>query len=192
MFYKSPVTTPSYQSVFIYFFCQQKHWRDLRRTPLGRVHLHKLVYRNVHMQPSQKQGYKHNQMPLWLHTEVYSHTRKHTWGSHGTSELTKPFIREPACSWWISSSPLSVFSAIGFISWRYLSIWMFLTVRLLLDAEQIVFPEWEIHKWWNNALWNRKICGLQLEIMIWILISDNLGTAVYSDGVVVHKNQSNI
>lgn len=98
MFYKSPVTTLSYQFVFIYFFCQQKHWHDLRRAPLGWVHLHKLVYPYVHMQPSQKQGYKHNQMPLWLYTEVYSHTWKHTWGSHGTSELTNPFIREPTCS----------------------------------------------------------------------------------------------
>lgn len=98
MFSKSPVTTRSYQFVFICFFCQQKHWHHLRRAPLGWVHLHKLVYRYVHMQASQKQGYKHNQMPLWLHTEVYSHTWKHTWGSQGTRELTKPFIRESTCS----------------------------------------------------------------------------------------------
>lgn len=48
--------------------------------------------------PSQKQGYKHNQMPLWFHTEVYSHTWKRAWGSLGSSELTNPFIREPTCS----------------------------------------------------------------------------------------------
>lgn len=100
------------------FSCQQKHWHHLRRAPLGWVHLHKLVYRCVHIQPSQKQGYKHNQMPLWFHTEVYSHTWKHTWGSHGSSELTNPFTREPMHSGGLPSA----FSAICF---HFSYIWMF-------------------------------------------------------------------
>lgn len=36
------------------------------------------AYWYVHIQPGQKQGYKHDQMPLWFHTGVYSHAQTHT------------------------------------------------------------------------------------------------------------------
>lgn len=69
-----------------------------------RVQAHKYVQTPwyVHTHPGQKQGYKHDQMPVWFYTEVYSHTLRHTLthskGSHGSSELTNPLVDEPSGS----------------------------------------------------------------------------------------------
>uniref|UniRef100_A0AAX7T4G7 ELKS/RAB6-interacting/CAST family member 1 n=1 Tax=Astatotilapia calliptera TaxID=8154 RepID=A0AAX7T4G7_ASTCA len=50
------------------------------------IQAHKCSHQCVHIPSGQKQGYKHDQMPLWFHTEVYSytHTLPHT---HSITQL---------------------------------------------------------------------------------------------------------